>query len=78
MTSRIASAIATSTAAIVNMNKTKIWPTISVGNKNLEKATKDKFIPLSISSIDIKIITTFLFESDPSNPMLKRAADNIK
>ena len=63
----IASPIAASAAATANIKNTNICPFISPRKE--ENATKDKFIELSISSIDIKIIIAFLLTSTPITPI---------
>jgi hypothetical protein len=72
----IARPIAASAAATANIKNTKIWPFISPRKE--ENATKDKFIELSISSIDIKMIIAFLLTSTPETPIQKSIVLNIK
>src|SRR5258707_319714 len=67
----MASPIAASAAATVRMNRAKIWPTRSP--RNAENATKFRLTASKISSIDIRMMITFLrFRNIPKK--LKRAS----
>tara|TARA_B100000123_G_scaffold268606_1_gene243488 strand:- start:324 stop:599 length:276 start_codon:yes stop_codon:yes gene_type:complete len=70
---RIAKPTATSAAATVIMKKTKMLP--SRFKDDLEKVTKAKLIPLSMSSKDISISKRFLRKRTPRNPMEKRHSE---
>ena len=76
-TTIIAKPIAASAAATVNINRVKICPDISF--KNIENATKLIFTANKISSILINItIIFFLFKNNPTIPMVKIIAANVR
>ena len=73
----IAKPIAASAAATVKTNIVKICPVKSL--VKIEKETKLILTANRISSIDIKITTTFfLFKNIPITPIVKIIAPNVK
>ncbi|MNY67431.1 hypothetical protein D3C86_2050180 [compost metagenome] len=69
--------MAASAAATVRMNKAKTWPTMSF--RNDEKATMLRLTASRMSSIDIKMMMTFLrFRKMPKTPSVKRMALTVR
>src|SRR5579864_8274277 len=73
----MASPIAASAAATVRTNIAKTWPARSL--RLTEKATKLMLTAKSISSIDIRMMMTFLrLRKMPKTPRVKRIAATVR